>query len=79
MSYSTIAIIYNPNITGSSERLAKAFAKKVQMKGSVNVTSSPLNSSVRKNATTEMKKRIQLRADCFMVFSIFKNYAKLIQ
>ena len=32
MSYSTIAIIYNPNSTGSSERLAKAFAKKLQAK-----------------------------------------------
>lgn len=49
-----------------------ALAKNVQTKGRVSVTSSPLNMSVRKNAITETKKRIQYRVVCFLVVSIIK-------
>ena len=57
--HQTKTISRNPEIDVHSYKISIAFAKKVQTKGKVKVTSSPLNSSVKTNAITERKNSIQ--------------------
>ena len=56
-----------------------ALAKKVQIKGSDRVSSSPLYSSSTKKQITERKNRIQYSPVDFLVFSMLEIYAKIIQ